>query len=210
MNGNVLGQMGAGWGAHAASALSGAAGGVPFGPPGMLAGAALGGAASIGSAAIQSFGAHRANQANIAEARRAEAVQQANLDRYYRESLTSAREQMRFQERMRDTQMQAKVEDLRKAGLNPALAYMQGGAAAPSGTSIQGTTSHGVRANIQNVLAPAVSTGLQMMRTAAELQQIEAQTSYLRANTKRVKQTTAMEPISQALGLGLRLLGIYT
>lgn len=39
-----------------------------------------------------------------------------------------------FQERMRNTSYQAAMEDMRKAGLNPMLAYSQGGAAVPSGS----------------------------------------------------------------------------
>lgn len=45
-----------------------------------------------------------------------------------------ASQNRKFQERMRNTQWQAAVEDMRKAGINPALAYSQGPAAAPGGS----------------------------------------------------------------------------
>lgn len=46
-----------------------------------------------------------------------------------------AKKQMDFQERMRKTQYQTSMKDMRKAGLNPILAYKTGGAGTPSGTS---------------------------------------------------------------------------
>jgi len=43
--------------------------------------------------------------------------------------------QMDFQREMRKTQYQTAVEDLKAAGLNPMLAYTQGGSGTPSGAS---------------------------------------------------------------------------
>ena len=78
--------------------------------------------------------------------------EQARLNREFQQS--SAREAMQFsageaqrnrdyQTQMANTAYQRAVQDLKRAGLNPILAYSQGGAAAPSGSAAQGVAASG-------------------------------------------------------------------
>lgn len=91
----------------------------------------------------------------------------------YLGSRSSAKEQMGFQERMSGTSYQRSMADMRKAGLNPILAYQQGGASSPGGAGFQ----------TPNIAEGAVSTALQMRRQKAELINIAADTRYKGAQT---------------------------
>lgn len=176
---------------------------------GNILGAVVGGAMNL-------FGQNKANKENraIANAQMAfqEASQQQQMD-FGREMVgrqedfqkwsignqqdfqtSSAAKAMDFAERMSGTSYQRGMADMRAAGLNPILAYAQGGAtaptvAAPSGAGASGASASvsampGASARMENILGPAVSSAIQAGMAVTQLEQLAAQVDQTRSATE--------------------------
>jgi len=87
-------------------------------------------------------------------------------------SAAQAQAQMDFQERMRKTQYQTAVDDMKAAGLNPMLAYTQGGAGTPTGA--MGSVS---TATMKNALGAGVAAYNSSATANADLQLKDANTT---------------------------------
>ena len=105
----------------------GAIGGFFGGPAGAALGTSLGGAVGgLGDSAITAYGERQTTKLGRDTAR-------SDAATAWSRSKQSAQTQMDYQERMSNTSYQRGIEDMRKAGINPILAYKHGGASAPSG-----------------------------------------------------------------------------
>jgi hypothetical protein len=100
-------------------------------------------------------------------------------------SAEQAAKQMDFQERMRETQYQTAVKDMQKAGLNPMLAYSQGGAGTPTGA--MGSVS---TATMKNALGAGVTGYQQLSMNEADIELKKATTTGTTASTLKTEADT--------------------
>lgn len=141
---------------------------------GEIIGAGIGAIGSLAGGMISSAGAADRNaaswqqmqaQQNFAREQSAWSADQARINR-------------EFQERMSNTQYQRGMADMKAAGLNPILAYSQGGASSPSGAIGSAQAAGGAQfENAMEGLGQGVSSAGQVARNLADLQQVKANTA---------------------------------
>lgn len=134
----------------------------------------FGSVAGLGGGLLGFIGQQQTNQKNW------DIAQSAN-----QASAAQAQAQMDFQERMRQTQYQTAVEDMKKAGLNPMLGYTQGGAGVPTGA--MGSVS---TAKMENALGAGVSGYQALATNNADLDLKASQTTATTAQAIKTEADT--------------------
>lgn len=95
------------------------------------------------------------------------------------EAQAASAKQMTFQEDMSNTSYQRGMDDMKKAGLNPILAGRLGGASTPTGSTY----------NPENTMLPAVNASTQVAQAVANIEQTEANTGKILAETDILKNS---------------------
>lgn len=109
----------------------------------------------------------------------------------------ASREQMAFQKESAQNQYQWAMGDMKASGLNPILAYKQGGAGTLSGSSYTPQNIGAAAATGATAGAGVASSAIQATRNQAELANIAADTA-LKGNQDKTQTAMQVQALAQA------------
>lgn len=106
-----------------------------------------------------------------------------------------AKDQMAFQEAMSNSAYQRATEDMRKAGINPMLAFQQGGASTPQGASahVESTKMGDAISNSASAVVDLWQRRANVAQTYQATQQSKAQEKLIQAQTNNANVDTILK-----------------
>lgn len=171
-----------------------------------IAGGVMANQTSAGNAAAGNFASFQ-----IADANRRDAQHQ--YDENYARALEMDKRNKEYATQMSNTAYQRAMFDMRTAGLNPVLAYQQGGAtstpvnaSAPSATTASSSNYNHQMPTVHNVLGPATSSAVQAAQVVqnirqgtATIEQTNALTGQAHAQTQQSQSQARLNDTQTAL-----------